>query len=125
VTPAHPQDVHRPWSGSVAELSRICSLQHTRTLSKALVVSFRGQRYILPTPAHAPRHALRGRRITVCEHLDGPAARSAYENTHNDRVDQAIDRLAPKTPWKPPAHHPWRRALRSHPGSTTTNQNTP
>jgi hypothetical protein len=124
-----------------------CRLQHARTLSKALVVSFRGQRYVIQTPAHAPRYALRGRRITVCEHpegtiellngpeilpyrvfderRDGPPDRSADDKTLNEGVDQAIARLAPKTPWKPPANHPWRRALRSHPRSTTTNQNNP
>ena len=133
VAPAADADAHRPYAGTDVALARICALQHARRLSKNLVATFRGQRYIVTTPAAEPRYALRGRHITVCEHLDGtiellhgaealpyrvfdaradgPAARLADDKTLNDRVDAALERR--RAPWKPAAEHPWRRGYRA------------
>ncbi|EQD57529.1 transposase protein [mine drainage metagenome] len=95
-------------------------------------MTFRGQRYIIQTHAGAPRYALHGRSITVCEHpdntvtllhgaeilpgrvfdprRDGPEARIADDKSLNERVDQALTRTTRHAPWKPSPEHPWRRA---------------
>jgi len=59
VLPEDPEDAHLPYAGEAAQLARICALHHTRKLSKDLVLSFQGQRYILQTGGQ-PRYALRG-----------------------------------------------------------------
>jgi len=61
-------------------LRRICGIQHQRTLTKDLVISFRGQRYILQTGGN-PCYALRKQRITVVEYEHG-----AIELRHNGQT---------------------------------------
>ena len=141
VAPRDAEDAHRPWIAAPEVLSRICALHHERTLSKNLVLSFQGQRYIvLLEPAH-PRYALRRKTILVCEHLNGriellngveslpyrvfdyrrDRAPAADDKTLNERVDQAIKRRT-ATPWKPPQNHPWRRysAITGQPSAART-----
>ena len=133
VAPDQPGDAHRPWRGSDEQLRRICALQHSRKLTKDLVAQFAGQRYIIQTHAGAPRYALRGRRITVCQHLDDSVEllhgeevlpwrvfdpqretttdRLADDKTLNDRVDQQIQKLnQPRV--RPAPDHPWRYPAR-------------
>jgi len=127
--PRAPEDAHLPWQGSAEALSRICAVHHERTLSKNLIVSFRGQRYIVLVTEQQPRYRLRQRRISVCEHLDGhiellcgteslpyrvfderrerPAP--ADDKMLNARVDQALLKRPAPSAWKPPKSHPWRR----------------
>lgn len=127
--PRTPEDAHLPWQDSAAALSRICAVHHDRTLSKNLILSFRGQRYIVPVTEQQPRYRLRKQRITVCEHLDGrielihgveslpyrvfderrerPAP--ADDKMLNERVEQALLKRPTLRTWKPPKSHPWRR----------------
>ena len=127
--PADEQDAHLPWERGATALSRICASRFERTLSKDLVVTFKGQRYIIQTEAGSPRYALRGKKVEVCEHLDGRvellnAAESlpyrvfdpqrdkpppADDKTLNERVDGALTKRAGAA-YKPPATHPWRKS---------------
>jgi len=134
-TPAAPEDAHLPWSDSNETLARVCALHHDRTLSKDLVLSFRGQRYIVVVSLAQPRYALRRRTITICEHLDGriellngseslpfrayderrDRPQPADDKTLNQRVDQA---LAKRTSPNPDPSHPWRRSPAVTPRTT-------
>ena len=128
VSPRHAEDAHLPWHGTPEALARVCAVHHERSLSKNLVLSFRGQRYIVLVDEQRPRYVLRQRKVTVCEHLDGriellhgseSLPYRAFDERHdrpppvddkalNERVDQAVQRRASKT-WKPPRSHPWHR----------------
>ncbi len=48
-------DAHRACALDAQTLRHVCSIQHRRTLSKDLVLKFKGQRYIIQTHAGAPR----------------------------------------------------------------------
>jgi hypothetical protein len=125
--PADEHDAHLSWDKDETALRRICAWRFERTLSKDLVVTFKGQRYIVQTAAGTPRYALRGKKIVVCVHLNGQVellngmeslpyrvfdplrdkAPPADDKTLNERVDQAIERRA-KSAYKPGANHPWK-----------------
>jgi len=135
VAPQQANDAHRLWTGSPEQLARICALQYSRKLSKNLVARFAGQRYIVQTRAGAPRYALRGRTITVCQHLDArvellngdevlpwrvfdaqretTAERLADDKTLNDYIEQQIQRLN-QAPASPSPDHPWRQPTLPH-----------
>lgn len=126
--PADEHNAHLPWERDATTLSRICASRFERTLSKDLVVTFKGQRYIIQTQAGSPRYALRGKKIEVCVHLDGrvellSASESlpyrvfdpqrerlppADDKTLNERVDRALARQA-RTAYTPPPTHPWKK----------------
>ena len=126
--PTEEQDAHLPWEQDATTLRRICACRFERTLSKDLVVTFKGQRYIIQTQAGSPRYALRGKKIEVCVHLDGQvellnAAESlpyrvfdpqrdkpppADDKTLNERVDRALAQRAGAA-YKPPPTHPWKK----------------
>lgn len=127
-SPALAEDAHLLWRQGEEALGRICALHHVRTLSKNLVLQFRGQRYIVLVEQQRPRLALRQQKVTVCEHLDG-RVELLYQNKAlpyrlfderrdcpvpadgkllNARVDQALARRA-APPWTPPRSHPWRQ----------------
>ena len=134
VSPRNPEDAHQPWKGKEETLCRICALHHQRTLSKDLVLTFRGQRYIVQTHEANPRYSLRKTRVTVHEHLDGRielvnGAESlpyrlfdeqkdrpppACDKSLNERVDQAVSRRNVQ-PNKPARNHPWRRYPEAQP----------
>jgi transposase len=126
--PAEAQDAHQPWEKGAVALSRICASRFERTLSKDLVVTFKGQRYIIQTEAGSPRYALRGKKIEVCVHLDGRVellndteslpyrvfdpqldkAPPADDKTLNERVEQALAKRGGQA-HKPAQHHPWKK----------------
>ncbi|WP_308387973.1 ISNCY family transposase [Acidithiobacillus sp. AMEEHan] len=140
VAPLDPADAHQSYEGEASELARICAIQHPRTLSKDLVLSFRRQRYIVQTNG-APRYALRGKRITVVEYGDGrvellagqeilpykvfdPAQdvfTAVDDKTLNARVDAILTTRQLKEKWRPGPDHPWRRAFATPaPGDKTS-----
>jgi transposase len=134
VSPRDTEDAHQPWTGGEEALCRICALHHDRTLSKDLVLTFRGQRYIVQTHDGSPRYNLRKTRVTVHEHLDNriellngaeplpfrlfdeqkDRLPPACDKSLNERVDQAVSRRNTKQT-KPARNHPWRR----YPEATT------
>lgn len=126
--PRHPQDAHRPPDVDAQRLRHVTSEQHSRTLSKSLSCQYRGRHYLIQTDG-APAYHLRGAKIVVCD--DGAddgivllyqgkplpyrvfarhdlPPRIADDKTVDAHVEQAKQRLT-ALPWKPPAHHPWKR----------------
>ncbi|MDN8101859.1 hypothetical protein [Burkholderia multivorans] len=136
--PADPEDAHRPYTGTAQELTRICAIHHTRTLSKDLVVLFNRQRYIVQTVG-APRYALRGKKITVIEYGNGRVELLAGkeslpykvfdpaqampppvdDKTLNARVDDILKARQVKERWRPGPNHPWRRPFAAPPSRQT------
>lgn len=128
VSPRDTEDAHQPWTEGEEALCRICALHHDRTLSKDLVLTFRGQRYVVQTHDGSPRYSLRKTRVTVYEHLDNhiellngaeplpfrlfdeqkDRLPPACDKSLNERVDQAVSRRNAKQT-KPARNHPWRR----------------
>lgn len=62
-------DAHRPFTGTPAQLARICALHHQRQLSQQLSCQFEGsQIWIMPAQPHAPKARAR---VDIAEHGDG------------------------------------------------------
>ena len=128
VSAALPEDAHHPWEGAQEQLDRICSVHHERILSKDLVLSFRGQRFIVQTHAGTPRYALQKKKVIVCEHLDGriellngseslpyrlfdercESVSVVDSKALNNRVDDTVKKRI-RQPHKPATDHPWRK----------------
>ncbi len=124
------EDAHNPYTGSALDLSRHCALSYRRTLSKDLVVSFMGQRYIVQTEG-AQRYDLQRKRITVCKHTDGSVellngkqslpyrifgveqqrAEAADEKTLEARMDAVVKKATARKPG-PGKTHPWKRSYK-------------
>ena len=69
VLPRHPQDMHRPWTGSAAALADICALHHQRQLSAHGACKFEGRiLQLLPGQAHAPKARAM---VDIAQHVDG------------------------------------------------------
>ncbi|MCX8566712.1 MAG: Transposase [Glomeribacter sp. 1016415] len=129
-TTAHnEEDAHRPWEGSQEDLAWHCAQHHQRKLDKNLVLSFRGQRYILQTEGGSPRYALQGSKVIVAEHLDGSVTlrhgretlsyrvfdapqkikEAADDKSLEARAQAAADKAAMSKAHRPPPHHPWKK----------------
>ena len=126
----NPQDAHRPLELAAEPLRWATSEQHGRTLSKSLSCQYRGRLYQVQTGG-APAYHLRGAQVTVCDdghddtivllHQGRPLqyrvfarhdlpSRIADDKTVDACVEAAKRRQTP--PWTPPAHHPWRAAIK-------------
>jgi hypothetical protein len=135
--PKNPEDAHRPAELDAERLSQITCEQHARTLSKSLSCQYRGRQYLIQTEG-APAYHLRGAKIIVCNdgaehapvllHQGRPLPyrvfarhelppRIADDKTVDAQLEQAKRRQA-APPWKPPAHHPWRRDFKPAPAQT-------
>jgi hypothetical protein len=117
VLPRSSHDAHRPLLKS-DNLDVILTHQKAGTLSKNLTVQY--QHVVYQIQSDRPDYALRNAKVTVCENAQGevtilykdqPLAHSVYhkaprqaEVADTKTLDHQI-----KTPWKPPADHPWRR----------------
>jgi transposase len=117
VAPRSTHDAHRPLLKS-DNLEVILSHQETRTLSKNLTLQYKHVVYQIQT--NRPGYALRNAKVMVCENAKGevaifyknkPLAYTIYhkaprqaEVADTKTLDHHI-----KTPWTPPADHPWRR----------------
>lgn len=130
--PQNGEDAHQAYRGTAIELQRICAIHQKRKLSKDLVLSYQGQRYIIQTQGQ-PRYALRGAPITVVHYRDQriellhgdevlpfrvfdprqPEQPPVDEKTLNARVDEVLI----SRPWseksRPAPTHPWRRPIKS------------
>lgn len=111
ISPARPEDMHRPWKGSCQALADICSLHHQRQLSAQGACKFDGRIVqLLPGQPHAPKaramvdiaqHAddtlhlsYRGQALAYRSHgLHEPLhqRQAADHKTLNARVDKARD----------------------------------
>jgi transposase len=117
VAPRSTHDAHRPLLKS-DNLEVILTQHETRTLSKNLTLQYKHVVYQIQT--NRPGYALRNAKVTVCENAQGevtilykniPFAYTIYhqaprqaEVADTKTLDHHI-----KTPWTPPADHPWRR----------------
>jgi transposase len=117
VAPRSTHDAHRPLL-KTDNLNVILTHQETRTLSKNLTVQY--QHIVYQIQSNRPDYALRNAKVMVCENAKGeitilykdqPLAYSVYhkaprqaEIADSKTLDHQI-----KSPWKPPADHPWRR----------------
>jgi hypothetical protein len=110
VAPRKHADMHRPWTGSAAQLAGICALHHQRQLSAQLSCRFEGKvLQVEPGQAHAPKaramvditqhqdgrlelsyagKALRHKGYVAQDHLS--RSKNADAKTVNQRVDQAV-----------------------------------
>jgi transposase len=117
VPPRSNYDAHRPLL-KTENLDLILSHQVTRTLSKNLTVQSNHSVYQIQS--NRPDYALRHAKVTVCENTQGeitilyqdkPLSYTVYhkapcqaEVADTKTLDHQI-----KSPWTPPADHPWRR----------------
>jgi transposase len=117
VPPCSNYDAHRPLL-KTENLDLILSHQVTRTLSKNLTVQSNHSVYQIQS--NRPDYALRRAKVTVCENTQGeitilyqdkPLSYTVYhkapcqaEVADTKTLDHQI-----KSPWTPPADHPWRR----------------
>ncbi len=127
--PASAHDAHRPVLHAPEELELILSIHTERTVSKELVVRYDNARYELLVEGRRRRFA--GRKITVCETLDGairlcrdgeriacrlleqgraPMALADEKSIHQ-QVEDTLERQRQRGPLKPRPDHPWRRAF--------------
>jgi len=124
VEPKDQADAHLAYLGASPELTRILSVQVTRTLSKNLSCQYENQ--LLQVVTTGTGLALRGATVTVHEHFDGQKeliwrkrklvysvmskqqrqGAVADSKTLNERVDKAMARRS--TGHKPAPNHPWR-----------------
>jgi Helix-turn-helix domain len=116
VTASQPEDAHRPLSDST-DLARIVSIQESRVVAKDWTV--RWQNKILQLPREAAEFIQSGRRVTVCEPLDGLLRVFAGEREVfwspilNPPLPKPPQRTGPtgsSQGQKPAANHPWRNA---------------
>jgi transposase len=117
VAPRSTHDAHRPLL-KTDNLDVILTHQETRSLSKNLTVQYKHVVYQIQT--NRPGYTLRNAKVTVCENTQAevtifyknkPLAYSIYHKAPRQAevVDtKTLDRQI-KSPWKPPADHPWRR----------------
>jgi len=125
VEPKDCADAHLAYLGTAQELAATLSVQTTRTLSKNLSCQYDNWLFQIETTGSG--RALRGAKVTVCEHFDGskelmwkmrklrysvmskPARQRAVADSKllNTQVDKVLARR--NTAHKPAANHPWRK----------------
>lgn len=119
--PAEPQDYHRK-KPSAKELEQVFCLETERSISNDWVVRY-GNRYfqLERSTDYPPRQA----KVTVCEWEDERIEIRYQGQARSHREIEAPEakppapirvgekRPAHRSPWKPPASHPWRRAGRA------------
>ena len=118
VAPARRADVHRRLLATV-KLDRILALHEERQVQNDWTVRWHN-RWLQVARRHRALQ-LAGRRVTVCEQLDGQL-RLLYQGQELEWQElpaappRAKPPRHPPTPgdqpsWKPPANHPWRNGL--------------
>jgi transposase len=127
VEPKSPKDSHLPLLNSEKKnLDKILAWQEKRILSKNLTCQFENQFYQIKTkrPTYALRHApvlviknlkdqvtieYKGKRLAYEVYQQRANIKPVDTKQLNSVVDQIKKKQARKTPWKPPADHPWRQ----------------
>ena len=117
VAPRSTHDAHRPLL-KTDNLDLILTYQETRSLSKNLTVQYMHVVYQIQT--NRPGYALRNAKVTVCENAqreitilykNKPLPYTVYHKAPRQAEvanSKTLDRQI-KSPWTPPAKHPWRR----------------
>ena len=116
--PAEPQDYHRK-RPSARELEQVFCLETERSISNDWVVRYENRYFQLErTSDYPPRQA----KVTVCEWEDGRVEIRYQGKARPHREIEAPTPRPPapiqvgekpparRSPWKPAASHPWRRA---------------
>lgn len=122
VQPRSTHDAHLPLRPQ-DNLAHILTWQETRTLSKNLTLQF--NKVVYQIQSERPDYALRHVRVTVCKDAAGqvtilyknrPLAYTIFhqqakqsEVVHSKHIDQALE--PPRSPYKPPPDHPWRKGF--------------
>ena len=125
--PADADDAHRECFQDEKERKRILSKQSTRVVSNNLVCQYRNCQYIVQV--QSPSYALRGARVTVCEHRDGEIVllykgrelpykvyrqgEALTAPVDAKRLPSVVDKVVARqrrgAGHKPAPDHPWRR----------------
>lgn len=117
VAPRSMHDAHRPLL-KTDKLDVILTHQKTGTLSKNLTVQFKHVVYQIQS--NRPDYALRHAKVIVCENVKGevtilyhdkPLTYTVYHKAPRqaDIADSKTIDQQLKSPWTPPADHPWRQ----------------
>jgi hypothetical protein len=119
VVPAKKADLHRPVSKSLKkQLPRIFSIQSQRKVQNDYTILFKNQFFQLED--QQPTTVFKKDTVTVEEHLNGEIQISLNRHYLNYQVlperpkKQNIPLAAittQKSPWIPPADHPWKRSI--------------
>lgn len=117
VLPQKKGNLHKPLTNfEKNNLARIFSVQDTRTVNNDFTIKLKGKWYQLAE--QQPTLVLRKDKVLIEERLDN----SIHISLRNKELNYAVLPARPekvkkkvialtrtKTPWKPPADHPWRR----------------
>jgi len=117
VAPRSMHNAHRPLL-KTDKLDVILTHQKTGTLSKNLTVQFK--QVVYQIQSNRPDYALRHAKVTVCENVNGevtilyhdkPLTYTVYHKAPRqaDIADSKTIDQQLKSPWTPPADHPWRQ----------------
>jgi len=117
VAPRSMHNAHRPLL-KTDKLDVILTHQKTGTLSKNLTVQFK--QVVYQIQSNRPDYALRHAKVTVCENVNGEVTILYHDKPLNYTVYHKAPRQAAiadsktidqqlKSPWTPPADHPWRQ----------------
>jgi hypothetical protein len=118
VKPTQPEDAHRALADGT-DLARIVSVQESRVVAKDWTVRWRNQ--VMQLPREAAEFIQSGRRITVCEPLEGALRMFVGEqeiswspilNAPLPKAKQ-VRPIASNQGQKPAAKHPWNRPFKS------------
>lgn len=120
-----PADLHRPLPRGI-RLDEVLCLEEPRVVQNDWTVRWCNRRFQIS--ARHERLNLAGRKLVVRERLDGRVALVYRGDRLHYREVLAKPQAKPArrnpkrpTPWKPPSHHPWRKAHKApRPGSRTT-----
>ncbi len=136
--PAQPESAYRPWPEELSPEAVFC-FKHKRTVANDNTVSFSGHPFQIPPDRYRGNYARC--RVEVCQQLDGrlgiwyqgrqlisfdaarpglpqlgkfsPIKPPKMQPPPTNRASRKRRKIAKsKTPWKPPADHPWRRPLK-------------
>jgi hypothetical protein len=117
VKPTQPEDSHRALPEGT-DLARIVSVQESRVVAKDWTVRWRNQ--VLQLPCEASEFIQSGRRITVCEPLEGGLRMFVGEQeiSWSPILNAPLPKPKPVRPiassqgQKPAAKHPWNRPFK-------------
>lgn len=120
VPPADPTDAHRPLPEG-ADLERLFATTESRVIGRDFTIRYHNVRYQISKAEAQP--TMPGQRLVVEQRLDDTlhfrwrdrylsvvvAERRTVPSTNGKRNGKPSASSKQRTPWKPPADHPWRK----------------